>query len=78
LALSGNVCDRDWSVSVVTHQTAGGFNCSIQLSHNAPDGVFKHEFMHNSIFPTEREAVFAGLREGMAWVQLKIAKTLSL
>jgi len=28
-------------------------------------------------FATEREAVLAGLREGMVWVQLKMAKTLS-
>ncbi|WP_341319232.1 UDP-glucose 4-epimerase [Paraburkholderia sp. IMGN_8] len=78
MALSGSVCDNDWSVSVTTHQTAGGFYCSIQLSHNAPEGVFKHGFTHSGVFPTEREAVLAGLREGMVWVQLKVARTLSL
>ncbi|NPT56157.1 UDP-glucose 4-epimerase [Paraburkholderia elongata] len=78
MALSGNVCDNDWSVSVVTHQTAGGFYCAIQLSHNSPEGVFHHEFTHSSIFPTEREAVLAGLREGMVWVHLKMSKTLSV
>ncbi|RDJ99770.1 UDP-glucose 4-epimerase [Paraburkholderia lacunae] len=78
MALSGSVCDNDWSVSVVTHQTADGFCCSIQLNHNAPEGVFKHEFTHSGVFSTEREAVLAGLREGLVWVQLKMAKTLSL
>ena len=78
MALSGNVCNSDWSVSAVTHQTTGGFDCTIQLSHNTPKGVFKHEFTHSSVFPTEREAVLAGLREGMVWVQLKMSKTLSI
>ncbi|RKE37945.1 hypothetical protein B0G76_4227 [Paraburkholderia sp. BL23I1N1] len=78
MALSGNVCDSDWSVSAVTHRADGGFACVIQLSHNTPEGVFKHEFTHSNIFPTERDAVLAGLREGMVWVQLKMSKTLSV
>ncbi|MGF6793365.1 UDP-glucose 4-epimerase [Paraburkholderia sp. 35.1] len=78
MTLSGKVGDGHWSVSVVTHPTAGGFNCSIQLSHTTPEGVFTHEFTHSSVLPSEREAVLAGLREGMVWVQLKMSKTLSL
>jgi hypothetical protein len=78
MALSGNVCDSDWSVSAVTHRAAGGFDCAIRLSHNTPEGVFKHEFTHSSIFPTECEAVLAGLREGMVGVKLKMSKTLSV
>ena len=59
----GNVCDSDWSVSAVAHRADGGFDCVIQLSHNTPEGVFKHEFTHSSIFPSECDAVLAGLRE---------------
>ena len=77
MALSGNICDGNWSVSAVTHQTAGGFDCSIQLSHSTPEGVFTHEFRHSRVFPNEREAILAGLREGMVWVQLKMSNTLS-
>jgi hypothetical protein len=40
--------------------------------------MFRHAFMHSSIFPTEREAVLAGLREGMDWIQLKMSNTLSV
>ena len=79
MTLSGNICDGHWSVSAVTHPTpAGGFDCAIQLSHDTPEGVFTHEFRHSSIFPTEREAVLAGLREGMVWVQLEMSKTMSV
>lgn len=78
MTLSGKVCDGHWSVSVVTHPTSGGFHCSIQLTHTTPEDVFTHEFRHDSIFPSEREAVLAGLREGMVWVQLKMSKTLSV
>lgn len=78
MTVSGNVSDGNWSVSVETHQIAGGFDCSIQLSHTTPEGTFTHAFNHSSIFPSEREAVLAGLREGMTWVQLKMSKTLSV
>jgi hypothetical protein len=30
------------------------------------------------VFATEREAVLSGLREGMLWLELKIAKTIRL
>ncbi|NMM00190.1 UDP-glucose 4-epimerase [Paraburkholderia sp. RP-4-7] len=78
MTISGNVRDSDWSVSVETHQASGGYDCSIQLSHDTPEGVFKHGFTHSSVYPNEREAVLAGLREGMVWVQLKMSKTLSV
>ncbi|MFM0470627.1 UDP-glucose 4-epimerase [Paraburkholderia strydomiana] len=78
MTLTGNVGDGHWSVSAVTHSTTGGFDCSIKISHAAPEGDFNHEFKHSSIWATEREAVLAGLREGMVWVQLKMSNTLSI
>jgi hypothetical protein len=78
MTISGNVGDADWSVAVTTHRTEDGFDCQIQLSHRQPEGIFRHAFMHSSIFPTEREAVLAGLREGMDWIQLKMSNTLSV
>ena len=78
MTLSGNICDGSWSVSAGTQPTAGGFHCTISLSHTTPEGVFTHEFMHDSVFASEREAVLAGLREGMVWVQLQMSKTLSV
>ena len=78
MTISGNVGDGDWSVVATTHRTAGGFDCSIQISHHTPQGAFKHEFTHSSIFPTEREAILAGLSEGMDWVRLKMSNTLSV
>jgi hypothetical protein len=78
MTLSGKVCDGNWSVSAITHPAVGGFDCAIQLSHHSSEGVFTHEFRHSSIFPTEREAVLAGLREGMVWVQLKMSRTFSV
>jgi hypothetical protein len=77
MTISGNAGEGDWSVAATTHCAAGGFDCSIELSHRTPAGVFRHEFRHSSIFPTEREAVLAGLREGMQWLGLKMSNTLS-
>ncbi|MFM0455322.1 UDP-glucose 4-epimerase [Paraburkholderia nemoris] len=78
MTISGNVSDGDWSVAATTHRTAGGFNCSIQFSHHTPEGIYRHEFTHSSVFPTEREAVLAGLREGMSWGGLKMSNTFSI
>jgi hypothetical protein len=78
MTLSANVGDGDWSVAAATHPAAGGFDCSIQLSHHTSEGIFKHEFKHSAVFPTEREAVLAGLREGMEWIHLKMSNTLSI
>jgi hypothetical protein len=78
MTITGQVGEADWSVAATTHRTAGGFDCSIELSHQTPEGLFKHEFTHSSIFPTEREAVLAGLREGMDWIRLKMSHTLSV
>lgn len=74
MKLSGDVCDSNWAVSARTQTTAGGFDCRIHISHAIPQGTFEHEFKHSGVYPTEREAVLAGLREGMVWVELKMSK----
>jgi hypothetical protein len=38
----------------------------------------EHEFMHSRIFSAEREAILAGLSEGMDWVRLEMSNTLSV
>ena len=78
MAISRNVGGDDWSVSSVTHPATGGLNCTIQLTHNTPEGVFKQEFTHSRILPTELDAVLAALREGMVWFQFKMSKSLSV
>ncbi|CAB3737825.1 hypothetical protein LMG22037_06179 [Paraburkholderia phenoliruptrix] len=78
MTISGNVGDGDWSVVATTHRAAGGFDCLVKLSHHTPQGVFKHEFMHSGTFPTEHQAILAGLGEGMDWVRLKMSNTLSI
>ncbi|MFM0511699.1 UDP-glucose 4-epimerase [Paraburkholderia sp. RL17-373-BIF-A] len=77
MTVSSDVCEGDWSVSVETNQAAGGFDCRIHIHHSTPEGPVEHEFKHSSIFPTEREAVLAGLREGMGWIELKMSKSLN-
>jgi len=78
MSISGNVNEADWSVSAEVEETAGGYHCRIRVSHRTPEGVFQHEFKHSKVFPTEREAVLEGLREGMVWVGLKQARTFDL
>lgn len=78
MTLSRGVCEDNWAVSARTQVTAGGFDCRIHISHAMPNGTFEHEFKHSGVYPTEREAVLAGLREGMVWVELKMSKTFNI
>jgi len=78
MTISANVSDAGWLVSVETHEVEGGFACTVHVNHPRPEGTFAHEFRHNDVFSTEREAVLAGLREGMVWIELKMAKTIAL
>ncbi|MFP3564597.1 UDP-glucose 4-epimerase [Paraburkholderia sp. SIMBA_030] len=78
MTISGNVCEADWSVSTEVNKTTGGYDCRIHVSHCTPEGTFTHQFKHSKLFPTEREAVLEGLREGMAWLELKRAGTFDI
>jgi len=78
MTISANVTEAGWVVSVETHEAKGGFACTVHVNHRTPEGTFSHGFRHGDVFPTEREAVLAGLREGMIWIELKMAKTIAL
>jgi hypothetical protein len=78
MTISARVSESGWDVSVETNEVAGGFACTIHVTHRTPDEIFEHQFLHGEVFATEREAVLSGLREGMLWLELKIAKTIRL
>lgn len=78
MSVSIDVREDDWSVSVETNPADGGFDCRIHVHHSTPEGSFEHEFKHGSIFPTEREAVLAGLHEGMEWIERKMQRSLKV
>lgn len=72
MTLSGNIREDDWTVEVETRpDDAGGFRCRVRVEHSEGTGRFHHEFEHGQAYPTEREAVLAGLRAGMTWIELK-------
>jgi hypothetical protein len=78
MTISARVSESGWDVSVETSEVAGGFASTIHVAHRTPEETFEHQFIHGEVFPTEREAVLSGLREGMLWLELKIAKTIRL
>jgi hypothetical protein len=79
MTLSGNVQEGTWSVNVRTEAAdEGGYRSTIHVQHSWPDGGFEHTFRHAKKFSTEREAVLEGLRQGMAWIDLKMARTISV
>lgn len=78
MAVSGKVCAHDWSVSVEVSPASDGFVCTIRVGHSDPKGKFEHQFKHFKVFRTEREAVLDGLREGMVWVEHKMAHSFKL
>ena len=79
MTLSGNVQEAEWSVNVQTEPVEdGGYRSTIQVRQSSPEGDFEHTFQHGKKFSTERDAVLDGLREGMTWIGLKMARTIKV
>ncbi|WP_244813919.1 hypothetical protein [Caballeronia sp. Lep1P3] len=69
----------DWTVTCTTAQGPQGFVCSIGVEHrNVEGGRFVHRFCHACTLDSERDAVIAGLREGIAWIGLEAARTIAV
>jgi hypothetical protein len=79
MTLSGNVQEGAWSVDVQTEAVdEGRYQSTIHVKHWTPEGQFEHTFRHGKTFSAEREAVLEGLREGMTWIELKMAHTIKM
>ncbi|KAK45599.1 UDP-glucose 4-epimerase [Caballeronia jiangsuensis] len=79
MSLKGSIDGSDWTVSCSTEQTPRGIECSISVEQrNADGGRFMHRFKHAHTYNNEREAILAGLREGMTWIRLKGSNTISV
>ncbi len=72
MALTGKIEEDEWSVRVeIKPATDGHYRGEIHVSHRTQNGACTHVFSSHKKFPTEREAVLAGLCEGMIWIELK-------
>ncbi|SAK91435.1 UDP-glucose 4-epimerase [Caballeronia hypogeia] len=79
MPIKGQVDNEEWSVTCTTELTAQGIVCSIGVEQRSVEGGrFMHRFRHVGTFDNEREAVLAGLKEGMTWIRLRAAKTINL
>lgn len=91
MTILGNVHEGHWSVAVETAPAPGGapgahgadgshgYVCEICVTHErAGDKLFEHRFRHARTFASEREAVLEGLREGMTWIELKMANAFDM
>jgi hypothetical protein len=79
MALTGKIDGEDWSVHADTLDVPGGYVCELRVEHRDPGGGrFEHRFRHFGRFDGERDAILAGLREGMVWVGLKLTKTIGV
>ncbi|SAL86748.1 UDP-glucose 4-epimerase [Caballeronia choica] len=79
MALTGKIDGADWSVHADTLDVPGGYVCELRVEHRDPKGFrFEHRFRHSGRFDSERDAILAGLREGMVWVGLKLTKTIGV
>jgi hypothetical protein len=65
-------------VNAETHESGGGFSCEIHVAIHGEEGEFAHEYKAERAFDTEQNAVLYGLREGMAWVDLKMSRTIRM
>lgn len=79
MTISANAQQGTWSVSVQTEQVQeGGFQATIHVKHESPNGDFERTFRQARVFAVEREAVLEGLREGMTWISLKTTRTIGV
>ena len=78
MSMSGKVSESDWAVSATVGPVSGGFTCSIEVEHSDPTGKFMHRFKHHRVFRTEREAMLEGLRDGLIWIEQKMARSFYL
>ncbi len=63
MTMHGEIHDGDWEVEVATSRCDDGrFACWIRVAHRLQDA-------------SERDAMVAGLREGMIWIELKRCHT---
>lgn len=74
MALSGSVEGPGWRVSARTSPVPDGFACTVCVAHGGACGAFEHEFAYAGRHTVEREALLAALREGMIWIDHKMAK----
>lgn len=79
MSIKGQVNCADWTVTCNAERTSEGIVCTVAVEHpNVEGGRFVHRFKHGGEFESEREAVLEGLREGMAWINLKSDKVISV
>ncbi|EDZ99916.1 conserved hypothetical protein [Burkholderia sp. H160] len=79
MAISANAQQGTWSVSVETVAVPeGGYQATIYVKHESPEGDFERTFHQSRVFAVEREAVLEGLREGMTWITLKTTRTIGM
>jgi hypothetical protein len=79
MTISANAQQGTWSVSVQTEEAQeGGYQATIHVKHESPDGDFERSFLQSEVFAVEREAVLEGLREGMTWIALKTTRTIGV
>ncbi|WP_116137711.1 UDP-glucose 4-epimerase [Trinickia diaoshuihuensis] len=74
MALSGSIEGPGWHVSAHTASVPDGFACTVRVAHGNGCSEFRHEFKHAGRHTVEREALLAALREGMMWIDHKMAQ----
>jgi hypothetical protein len=77
--LTGQVRSDEWSVLTATHAVEGGYECEVRIEHSDGRGNrFEHCFRHEGCFANEHDAMLAGLRAGMVWIDLKVSGTIGV
>lgn len=79
MTLRGTIDCALWSVHADTLEVPGGYACEVRVAHEDATGAsFEHHFGECGPFGNERDAILAGLREGMVWIELKVARTIGV
>ncbi|SAL57731.1 hypothetical protein [Caballeronia humi] len=79
MTLKGAIDCAQWSVHADTLEVPDGYACEVRVEHGDASGAsFEHRFRECGPFDDERDAILAGLREGMVWIGLKVTRTIGM
>jgi hypothetical protein len=79
MTLKGTIDCAQWSVHADTLEVPGGYACDVRVEHRDATGArFEHRFRECGPSDGERDAILAGLREGMVWIGLKVTRTIGV
>lgn len=77
MELAGHIDGTDWTVAAQSSSASEGYGALVTLSMRGTHPHMERSFHCETLFPTQADAILAGLKEGMILVDLVMSNTLA-